>query len=152
MSEMNAMLTSEQMCLMAMAAMFGLFMLGLWLEARKALSKVSEHEHAAILRQCEVEYRRMLKRREARERLTELRSQLAVVPATNLVPATEAQPQLGPEHISRIIDRLCGLAPELDAGWNTVPELHFVQGGARTPQSPETRESATSDRRQRRRA
>jgi hypothetical protein len=59
---------------------------------------------------------------------------------------------LGPEHISRIIDRLCGITPELDAEWNTVPELHFVQGGARTPQQTLTREVAVANDRRRRRA
>jgi hypothetical protein len=151
MNEMNALLTGDKICLMAMATMFGFFMFGLWLEARKALRKVSEHEHAAILRHCEAEYRRMLKRREARERLSEMRAELALVSAK---AAPVAERGLGPEHISRILDRLCGLAPELDSEWSTVPELHFVQGGARTPQQFVTREpvmnTAIHDRRQRR--
>jgi hypothetical protein len=40
----------------------------------------------------------------------------------------------------------------LDAEWNTVPELHFVQGGARTPQETLTREVAVANDRRRRSA
>jgi hypothetical protein len=154
----------------AMAAMFGVFLMGLWVEARRTLRRVAERESVAIeasLQSWEAEYQRVLARRDARERLEMLRAPLQLVPATAAAPAPAVtsryhdeddsmyQPAprvMGFERVGRIIERLSALDHELDQEMEaaaSVPaprfgELNLVQGGARTPETvPSTRSNAT---------
>ena len=155
----------------AMAAMFGLFLIGLWIEARRTLRRVAEREHVALeasLQGWEAEYHRLLSRREARERLETLRAPLQLVAATPVAQATgaqtaryhdedealyEAAPRVvGFERVGRIIERLSALDDELDGELEaaaSVPEprfgeLNLVPGGARTPETvPSTRSDVT---------
>lgn len=141
--------------LAAMAAMFGLFLIGLWCEARRALRRVADRESLALeasLQGWEAEYHRLMSRREARERLETLRAPLQLVGATtnSVAPIRhedetmyEPAPRtIGFERVGRIIERLGALDDELDdemEAASAVPEprfgeFHLVQGGARTPE------------------
>lgn len=152
----------------AMAAMFGLFLIGLWIEARRTLRRVADRESIAIeasLQGWEAEYHRVLARREARERLESLRAPLQLVGATAVAQTGryhdedevmyEAAPRVvGFERVGRIIERLGALDDELNGELEAVTdvpeprfgELNLVQGGARTPEItnvPSTRSNVT---------
>ena len=67
-------MTSENVWMVSMVAMFGLFLIGVWVEARRSLRALAEDDFgAAEVKECEADYQTVMARIEARTRLTEMR-------------------------------------------------------------------------------
>jgi hypothetical protein len=143
-------MTLEGWCVLAMGALFGLFLVCVWWELRAALRRVGRDEkilqRATIRFETEAAFGREIARGRASERVQSLRAmrmeqsaqlaQASSVHAANVSLAhgehgEAAQDDLGMESVGRILQRLAQAAPEVEdeVPAFTRPALNMVRGG-----------------------
>lgn len=128
------MISVETVYVLAMSVLMGLFVLGMWWEARRALREMCDEDRFALKIESEREFRRQMAREAARLRLNDLRADLrrAELQRANLQRAALSQEAaLEPEHIGRILERLARVDTRTENAGERVPELNFVRGGTR---------------------
>ena len=65
---------TENAWMVSMVVMFGLFLVGVWIEARRSLRALAEDDFGASeVKACEADYHNIMVRLEARTRLEQLR-------------------------------------------------------------------------------
>lgn len=128
---------ADSLELNVLLVMFGLFLLGLWLEARRTLRALSEEsmtwdeEDAAT---CEADYETVMARREARHRLAQMRTE-AERDAARAAREQDGHLIYEPSYF--------GARYEIH-----IPEFRLIEGGglskggARTPMTREGRKIA----------
>ena len=116
-------ISEQTVCVLVMSGLMGLFLLGMWWEARRVLREMCDEDRTEIKIESEQEFRRQMAREEARHRLNDLRAEMRRASLPSASDMTE------PEHIGRILDRLARIDTRTES--ERVPELNFVRGGAR---------------------
>ena len=122
-------ISGETMYVLAMSVLMGLFALGMWWEARRALREMCDEDRVAFKIESEREFRRQMAREDARLRLNALRADLRRAELQRAAVARDEN--LAPEHIGRILERLARVDTRMENEGERVPELNFVRGGTR---------------------
>ena len=68
---------SENTWMVSLVVMFGLFLVGVWIEARRSLRALAEEDLTLHEVECEMDYNDVLVRLEARTRLADMRHHTA---------------------------------------------------------------------------
>lgn len=108
-------MTLENVWMMVMATMFGLFLAGVWIEARRFLRDLAEESRQSEFgTQWEKDYHTCMARLDARTKLAQMRAT-----------------RRGQADFQAVAEILGG-----------QPQMHLVEGGARTPMTRERRRAS----------
>ena len=158
-SGVSGAMTLEGWCVLAMGALFGLFLLGVWWELRTNLRSIGRaaqlRERAAARLESRVAFERELERQAASKRVAALRAQAVQVQSAPVVAEHEAEvaSNFGLESVGRILERLAQVAPpveseiEVPAFAGTRPALNMVRGGKSVGDEDSAQTSAPRPRR-----
>jgi len=142
-------MTVEGWCVLAMGALFGLFLLSVWWELRRNLRSIGresqQRERAVARLESKAAFERELERQAASQRMTALRAVSPEPEQAQVLAPSEEQPassMIGLESVGRILERLAQAAPQIEDeveapafgafgafGASARPALNMVRGG-----------------------
>ena len=141
-------MTLEGWCVLAMGALFGLFLLGVWWELRtnlRSIGREAQQRARALARlESRAAFEREMERQAASKRVTALRAvNSRVAPSAPVLAEREQEVAsgLGLESVGRILERMAQAAPsaedeiEVPAFAGARPALNMVRGGKSASQA-----------------